>query len=130
MNRLSEEIADNTFKPTACHNIAVGLNCKVTVTAVTAIVDGFGVTLFGYLEQSLLIEEQCPKMVLQIEYGAGVFILCEFLPDTLKKITILLGGDMRGFLFRSRTVTSESEYIHSPFHHEIDYVRNFIDISA
>ena len=60
MNRFSEEISDNTFKPTACHYIAVWLNSEVTVTAMASVIDGIGVTVFGYLEQSLFLEEKCP----------------------------------------------------------------------
>ena len=95
-----------------------------------SVVDGIGVTVFGYLEQSLFIEEKCPQMVFQIEYGTRVLMLCEFLPYVFQKIAILIGGNMCGFLFRGRTVTSEGEYIHSLFHHEIDYVRNFVDVGS
>ena len=91
MNRLSEKIAYHTFKPTACHDIAVWLNSKVTVSAVASVVDSIGVTVFGYLEQSLFIEEKCPQMVLQIKYSTRVLVLCEFLPDAFKKIAILFG---------------------------------------
>ena len=69
MNRLSEQITPHTFKPTACHYIAVWLNSEVTVTAMAAVVDGIGVTVFGNLEQSLFIEKKSPQMVLQIEDG-------------------------------------------------------------
>ena len=69
-------------------------------------------------------------MVFQIEYGTRVLMLCEFLPDTFKKIAILPGGNMCGFLFRGRAVASEGEYVHPLFHHEIDYVRNLVDVGS
>ena len=130
MNRRSEQITHHAFKPTACHYIAVWLNSEVTVTAMAAVVNGIRVTVFGNLEQSLFIEKKCPQMVFQIEDGTRVFVLREFLPDAFKKIAILLGGNMCGFLLRRGAVPPEGENIHPLFHHKIDYVRNFVDVGS
>lgn len=50
-----KKVADNTFKTTASHYIAVRENGEMTVTAVTAVVDGIRLALRRYFEQTFLI---------------------------------------------------------------------------
>lgn len=52
MDWLLEQIADHAFKPSACHHIAVGLNCKVTVSAMASVIDGIGIAIIGNFEES------------------------------------------------------------------------------
>ena len=58
-----------TLKAAAGHQAAFGRNGEMAVATVAAVVDGVLVESFGNLEESLLVEEERPEVILQVEGG-------------------------------------------------------------
>jgi hypothetical protein len=55
---------DVTIEATACHQPSLSRNSEMTVAAITSIIDGVVIKTFRYLKQSLLVKEECPKVIL------------------------------------------------------------------
>ena len=127
---LVEDIAHRTLETAAGHHTTCGKNSHVAIPAMAAIVYRIIVQSVGNLEQPLFIQEKRPKMVLEVERSATVFVLLEFLPDTFQKIPVLQRFDVSAFLKAGRTVASEGENVYMMRHHEIDDVRDFPDVCS
>ena len=76
-------------KPPASHQTPFSRNSEMAVATVASIVDGIVVKTFGNLKQSLLVKEECPEMILQVERGFRVLILLILRPAPFEKVTIL-----------------------------------------
>ncbi len=88
MDRFAEKIAHFALETPAGHHGAVGLDGEMAVAAMATVVDCLRIAVFRYLEQSLLVEEECPEMIFEIEDCARILILLEFLPYPIEEIAI------------------------------------------
>lgn len=94
-----EQITNHTFKPPACHYIPIGKDREMAVSAMASIINTVRIAVFRNLKQPFFVKKKSPQMILQVEDCTGIFMLYEFLPYTVKKISVFTGGYMCGFLF-------------------------------
>ena len=123
-----------TFKAPASHQPAVGGNGEMAIAAVAAIVDSILGQTFGNLEESALIEVECPQVIFQIERRLAIFILLKFLPAFVQKSTIALRLDMPCLLvrlvFACGTVTAKGKDVGLMLHDDVNQFRNLINICS
>lgn len=91
MKGLMEKIAHHALKSPASHYVAIGLNGKMAVAAMTAVINGVRIALFGNFEKTLLIEEKRPEVIFEIEYGARILMLLKFLPYSGEELPVVGG---------------------------------------
>ena len=125
-----EYVSYRAFETTAGHHAARGQNRHVAVRTVATVVDSIIIQSVGNLEQSLFIEEECPKVVFEIERSAAVFVLLELLPYMLQKVPVLQRFDVSALLEAGRTIPSASENIDMMRHYEIDNVGYLPDVRS
>lgn len=71
---VGERIAYLAFHPPAGVAGTIAENGEMRIATVAAIIDDVVVRVVGWMEKSMLIQEQCPEMVFQAEIGVGVFV--------------------------------------------------------
>lgn len=110
--------------------LPVGRNRHVAVPTMATVVNRIVVQPFGNLEQSFLIEKECPQVIFKIERRTGILVLLEFPPDALQKVAVLQRLDVGTLLEAGRAVTPEGENIDMVCDDKVDDVGYLPDIRS
>lgn len=124
------QIAHYAVESAARHNLPVGQDCEVAVGAVAAIADYIVGLVGGYGEESLFVEVERPKMILEVEDGATLLMLLELLPHSVQKIAILLGGDVGTLLKTRGAIARKCEDAYPTLNNQIYDRGNLLDVCA
>ena len=123
-------VANGTIEPATRHHLARRENGDMAITAMASVVDGVLVGLFGNLEQSLLVEEERPEMVFQVEGSPTILVLFKLFPHDFEEIAILLWLYMGALVGARGAIAPEGKHIHVLGHHEVYNVGNLPYIRA
>lgn len=126
--------ADIAVKPSASHQPTFSRDGEVAVATVAAIVNRVIVKPFWNLEQALLVEEQCPEVILQIKSRIGVFVLLELRPAFFEEFTVALRLYVPGLLvcpvFGCWAVAAKGEDVGLVLYDDVNQLRYLIDIRS
>lgn len=91
----------------------------MAVAAVAALVDVFILGVSFGVKQPLLVEEQCPQVVFQVEGGPAALgpVLLEFLPALLHHVPVFLRGAAHVPVLLGRAVPGKGEDVRLVLYH-------------
>ena len=130
VDMFTEHVAHLALEAAAGHYPARRQNRHVAVPTMATVVNRIVVQPFGNLEQSFLIEKECPQVIFKIERRTGILVLLEFPPDALQKVAVLQRLDVGTLLEASRAVTPEGENIDMVCDDKVDDVGYLPDIRS
>lgn len=126
--------ADIALETATSHQPALGGNGEMTVATVTAVVNGVFVQPFGEFPQSVFIKVKRPKVVLEVEGRAAVFVLFELLPATVEEVAVTQRLDMPCFGVRlvlaRGTIAAKGKNVGFVFDDDVNQFRNLVDVGG